>query len=228
MFVRTKVFKNRDGSTRTYLQIVKGERVGGKVRQVVVANLGRLEELREGGLERLIEGLARFSRHQSVKDKASGPRAAWARAWGPALIFHRLWDELGLPHILKRLLGKTAAVSDYPEAIFAMVLNRLCDPASKLRVSQWIKTVYRPEWERLELHHFYRALDFLTEHKAEIETAVHSRASDLFNFELDLVLWDTTSACFEGRAAEGLAQFGFSKDRNVCANPEGGHVIAEK
>jgi hypothetical protein len=213
MFVRTKVFKNRDGSTRTYLQIVKGERVGGKVRQVVVANLGRLEDLREGGLDRLIEGLARFSRYQWVKDKALKPEAERAKAWGPALIFGRLWGELGLPVILERLLGETAAVSNYPEAIFAMVLNRLCDPASKLRVSEWIQTVYRPEWESLELQHFYRALDFLTEHKAEIETAVYDRASDLFNLQLDLVLWDTTSTYFEGRAAEGLAEYGFSKDK---------------
>jgi hypothetical protein len=213
MFVRTKVFKNRDGSTRTYLQIVKGERVGGKVRQVVVANLGRLEELQSGGLDRLVEGLARFSRYQVVKGKALEPEAGWAKSWGPVLVFGRLWEELGLPGILERLLGETAAVSDYPEAVFAMVLNRLCDPASKLRVSEWVRTVYRPEWERLELQHFYRALDFLTEHKAEIETAVYDRASDLFNLRLDLVLWDTTTTYFEGRAAEGLAELGFFKDK---------------
>ena len=213
MFIRTKVFKNRDGSTRTYLQIVKGEREGRKVRQVVVANLGRLEELRDGGLDRLIEGLARFSRYQLVKDGALRPEAGWDKAWGPVLIFRRLWDELGLPAILERLMGASAATSDYPEAIFAMVLNRLCDPASKLRVSEWIRTVYSPEWGSLELQHFYRALDFLTERKAEIETAVYDRASDLFNLRLDLVLWDTTSTYFEGRAAEGLAEYGFSKDK---------------
>jgi hypothetical protein len=213
MFVRTKVFKNRDGSTRTYLQIVKGERVGGKVRQVVLANLGRLDKLENGALDRLLEGLARFSRYRLVEEKAREPQAGWTKAWGPALVFGRLWEELGLPVILERLLGDTAAVSDYPEAVFAMVLDRLGDPASKLRVSEWIKTVYRPEWERLELQHFYRALDFLTEHKAESETAVYDRASDLFNLKLDLVLWDTTSTYFEGRAAEGLAEFGFSKDK---------------
>lgn len=215
MFVRTKVFKNRDGSTRTYLQIVKGERAGGKVRQVVVANLGRLDELRDGGLDRLVEGLTRFSRYQAVKDRASAPEASWAKSWGPALVFGRLWEELGLPAILERLLGDTAAVSDYPEAVFAMVLNRLCDPASKLRVSEWVETVYRPEWASLELQHFYRALDFLTEGKSEIETAVYDRASDLFNLSLDLVLWDTTTTYFEGRAAEGLAEFGFSKDKRT-------------
>ncbi len=84
MFIRTKVFKNRDGSTRTYLQIVKGEREGRKVRQVVVANLGRLEELRDGGVDRLIEGLARFSRYQLVKDGGLCPRLGGTRLGVPS------------------------------------------------------------------------------------------------------------------------------------------------
>ena len=70
MYVRTKVFKNKDGSTRTYLQLVKAERVNGKVRQRVVANLGRLEHLQEGALDRLIEGLVKFSRSEWIKRQA--------------------------------------------------------------------------------------------------------------------------------------------------------------
>jgi len=129
MFVRTKVFRNKDGSTRTYLQIVKGERVGGKVRQKVVANLGRLEHLEKGGLDRLVEGLARFSRYQLVKEKARKLEARWAKTWGPALVFRRPWEELGLEAVIEGLLEGRAVVSDYEEAVFAMVLNRLCDPS---------------------------------------------------------------------------------------------------
>lgn len=70
MFVRTKVFRNKDGTTRTYLQLVTGERVNGKVRQKVVANLGRLEDLQGGELDRLIEALARFSKIRWVREEA--------------------------------------------------------------------------------------------------------------------------------------------------------------
>lgn len=215
MFVRTKTFKNKDGSSRTYLQIVAGVRVGDRVRQKVVANLGRLDELEDGQLDRLVEGLAKFSRHELVREQARllAPEAKWAKTWGPALIFRRLWEDLGLQDVFERLLSDTAIVSDLAEATFAMVLNRLTDPMSKLGVSEWMKTVHRPEWEQLELHHFYRALDFLDEHKEGIEKAVYARSSDLFNLNLDLVLWDTTSTYFEGRAAEGLAEYGFSKDK---------------
>jgi len=213
MFVRTKVFRNKDGSTRTYLQLVTSERVGDKVRQRVVANLGRLDELQAGALDRLIEHLARFSRRQWILEKAREIEAKQARTWGPVLIFRRLWEELGLAATFARLLDGTGVQTDFEEAAFAMVLNRLLDPMSKLRVSEWVKTIYRPEWERLELNHFYRALDFLAEHKTQIEEALYARVWDLFNLKLDLVLWDTTTTYFEGRAAEGLAEFGFSKDK---------------
>lgn len=60
MYVRTKTFKNKDDSTRTYLYIVEGRHVTGKARQEIVANLGRLEELQEKGLDQIIEGLVKF------------------------------------------------------------------------------------------------------------------------------------------------------------------------
>jgi len=47
MYTRTKTFTNKDGSTRTYLQIVEAVRENDKVRQKVLLNLGRLEELQK-------------------------------------------------------------------------------------------------------------------------------------------------------------------------------------
>ena len=213
MFIRTKTFANKDGTTRTYLQLVANERAGGKVRQRVLANLGRLEELRSGPLDRLMESLAKFSRERWVMEQAREPlRAKWARSWGPALVFRRLWEEIGLSAVLGGLVEASSAQSDFEEAAFAMVLNRLLDPASKLKTSRWLKTIHRPQWQGLDLHHLYRALDFLADHKDEIEPALYARVRDLFSLKLDLVLWDTTSTYFEGRAAEGFAEFGHSKD----------------
>jgi len=93
-----------------------------------------------------------------------------------------------------------------------MVLNRLCDPSSKLGVERWMKRVYRPEFADVKLRHLYQALDFGAEHKEEIEEALFARVRDLFNLELDLVLWDTTSTYFEGLPGGELARYGFSKD----------------
>lgn len=135
--------------------------------------------------------------------------------------FHQVSQDLGasvslrpgLPDIFSHLLSGTAITSDFEEACFAMVLNRLVDPRSKLATREWIKTVYRPEWDRLELHHLYRALDFLAQYEDEIEKALYARVRNVFNLALDLVLWDTTTTYFEGQAGEGLVEYGFSKDK---------------
>jgi len=50
-----------------YLQIVHNERVEGRVRQRVIATLGRLDVLKQTGqLEGLLDSLARFSDHAAV------------------------------------------------------------------------------------------------------------------------------------------------------------------
>jgi len=61
MYVRTKVFKKKDGTERIYLQIVEGRREKGKVRQKVIATLGRLDILKKGTLNRLIESLKKYT-----------------------------------------------------------------------------------------------------------------------------------------------------------------------
>ncbi|MGE5588962.1 MAG: hypothetical protein ACM3ZO_12215 [Clostridia bacterium] len=65
----------------------------------------------------------------------------------------------------------------------------------------------------LELHHFYRALDLLADHKDEIETGIYRHSVNLFNLDVDLVLWDTTTTYFQGQACESLARYGFFKDK---------------
>ena len=80
------------------------------------------------------------------------------------------------------------------------------EPCSKLMVSQWMRKIYRPQWEGISLHHLYKALDFVAAHKEHIERFLFHRVRDLFRMELDLVLWDATTTYFEGRAAEGLAR----------------------
>ena len=210
--MRTKSFKNKDGSQRTYLQIVETQRVGKSVRQRVIANLGRLDEMQSGPLDNLIASLARFSTREWARKEALTIEAHSAKSWGAALLFERLWKDLGLKQNIDSLLSRGDTQADYAEAIFAMVLNRLCDPMSKLRLSDWISSVYRPEWQGLELQHLYRALDFLNVHKDEIEMALYAGLCDLFDLKLDLVLWDTTSTYFEGEEAE-IGEYGFSKDR---------------
>jgi hypothetical protein len=65
--------------------------------------------------------------------------AARAKSWGVISVFHRLWQHLGIEETIKNLLKGAQVETDISEVLFAMVLNRLYDPYSKLMVTHWIR-----------------------------------------------------------------------------------------
>jgi transposase len=204
MFVRVLTCLNKDGSSRSYLHLLRSRRVNGKTRQELVCSLGRLDIMvADGSLDRLIEGLSRYSERQWVQMQAL--EGGWQKVYGPVLVFRKLWEQLGLDKLLTDLQSRTFIQYPLDEAVFAMVLHRLLDPGSKRATHQWLENVYRPQFEALQLKHLYRALDPLLEIKGRIEESLFVRNSNLFSLNADLVLFDTTLVHFEGKGPEGLA-----------------------
>jgi len=209
MFVRAKKV-----GKYTYLQLVENKRVEGKTRQRVVATLGRLDQLeKKGGVEALILSLARFSHKVKVQQayEQGDLEALGEHAVGPALIFGRLWEELGLGEILEERLAGRRFSFPVERAVFASVLHRLFESGSDRQGYRFLRDVYVPGAEGLELHHFYRAMRFLGEEKEGIEEALFARTRDLFT-DLRLVFFDTTSLYFVGEGGE-LGERGYSRDR---------------
>jgi len=217
MFVRLKKFSGKR-TTRQYLQVVESYREEGKMRQRVLCTLGRVERLQDGGLDALIQGLAKFSKNLTVIRASQDLLADWSKEYGAILVFRKLWEELKMEGILKRHLKSHRYTSDIGEAVLALVLNRILEPSSRRRAELWLDEVYEPRFSELKLQHFYRCLDFLDEHKTEIEEELFSEVKNLFNLPLDIVFYDTTSVYFEGEGPRGLAQKGYSKDKRPDLN----------
>lgn len=214
MFVRSKTIR-ANGRTYQYLHIVENRWEKGKVRQRIVGSLGRLDSLLESGdLEQVITQLVeRCPTVKLLRAQAAGALELESdRVWGPVLLFGRLWEELGLQDLLRELGRRQKFGFDFERMAFALTLQRLLEPGSDLRGSKWIETVHDPGFTKLRLPHFYRALGFLWKKKEQIEGALYQRGLDLFNQDLDLVFFDTTSTYFEGQAWEGWAKLGKSKD----------------
>lgn len=214
MFVRAKNI-NQNGRTYQYLHIVENYRDGGKVRQRIIGSLGRLDELQESGnLERVITQLTEHCPSvRLIKAQAAGNLELESdNLWGPALLFGRLWEELGLKELLSGQAKWQRFNFDFERMAFALTLQRLIEPGSDLNGSKWIKTVYGAGFEGLNLQHFYRGAGFLWKKKEEIEEWLYKRGQDLFNQETDLVFFDTTTTYFEGKCWEGWAKLGNSKD----------------
>jgi hypothetical protein len=214
MYARIKRVTNAQGKTYEYLQIVEAVREEGKVRQKVLLTVGRVDEIDQEKVDRLIESLGRFAKSLVVLRPTEDMETASSRVLGTPLVLRRLFEELRLPKLLESLRRSSRYGPYVPDAVFALVLNRLMDPMSKLSLHEWLPTVEDEKLRALELQHLYRALDFLAAHKERLEDRLFftSRQLELFSPEVDLAFFDTTSSYFEGETAAEIVRYGFSKD----------------
>ena len=214
-----------------YVQVVHNERIHGKVRQRVIATLGRLDVLKETGqLDQLLESLARLSDHVAVLNafKANQITPSSTVHLGPPLVFEKLWRELGVPDILRRLLAGRRFEFPLERVVFITVLHRLFVSGSDRAAERWCRRYVLGDLGTLDLQHFYRTMGWLGEplpaeqqtaeqplgprlRKDLIEEALFRRRRDLFT-GLRLVFIDTTSIYFEGRGGETIGRRGYSKD----------------
>ncbi len=222
MFARVK----KSGKYQ-YLQIVENNKVKGKVKQRVIATVGRMDRLQsKGRVETLIRSLSRFSEQALLIISGQSDLSADAKKIGPALIFDRLWQECGIKAAIGRVLDGRKFEFDVERAVFLTVLHRLMVSGSDRFRHRWCRDYLIDGIEALDLHHLYRAMGFLGEalsdqddatpfsprcNKDLIEEIVFAHRRDMFS-NLDLVFFDTTSIYFQGRGGQRIGQRGFSKD----------------
>jgi transposase len=222
MFARVK----KSGKYQ-YLQIVENRKEKGKVKQRVIATVGRMDKLQDKGrVETLIRSLSRFSEKALMILSGNSDVSADALSIGPTLIFERLWKQSGIEACIKKLLVGRKFEFDVERAIFLTVLHRLMVSGSDRFCEKWKRDYLIPGTQELELHHLYRAMSFLGEELPEhkqtdglaprrnkdlIEEMLFFHNRDLFS-KLDLVFFDTTSIYFEGKGGDYFGRRGFSKD----------------
>ena len=80
---------------RRYLQLVEGHRdEAGKVRIKVIANLGRLDKIKPGRLDPLINGLNRAAGR--LENTASDVTYESSLGFGDVFALHEIWGERNL------------------------------------------------------------------------------------------------------------------------------------
>ncbi|NLI75627.1 MAG: transposase, partial [Candidatus Riflebacteria bacterium] len=210
MFARTKKSAGLE-----YVQLVENHREGGKVRQTVVATLGRLDQLRSTGqLDSLLASLARFAKKALLLSPSLSPDSVDVkpRKIGGPLVFQRLWEETGCQGIIDELLSRRNFEFPLERILFATVLQRIFAPGSDCSCFQWLTGYRIPGLDGAQLHHWYRAMAWLGEAlsldqqkgavpfaprctKDLIEEALFQRNRDLLT-EVGVVFFDTTTLFF--------------------------------
>lgn len=236
MFIRSNKVRSSSGEIHEYVRIVESVREDGRVKQKILANLGRRDTL-----EAVLPALTRFLQGEDDSQKLARElhekgslEVIDASTWGPMLIVRHFFQQLGLWQLLDsgrrwpKLLPEEDPNDDWPSRVVALIANRLVCPTSEHGLAAWLETDYvcdrygsryLPHWkqqgrvrvDQVQLQRWYRTLDHLILNKDAVEVALYHRLRDLFHFEPELVFYDLTSTYFEGQGP-ALAKHGYSRD----------------
>jgi transposase len=195
---------------KTYYYLVESARVGGKPRIVSQRYLGSAEEI-AARLSETGPGEPDRTRHLAFGDLA----AVWS-----------VLERLGVAEIIDEVVGSrrqdaAASVGTY---IALATANRVVDPCSKRKFSEWWKTTAGDRFVRLPasaLDHrrFWDAMDAISEDQlAQIERRIVTRMVEVFSIDLSgLVLDMTNFATYIDSANEHapIAQRGHAKQKRT-------------
>src|SRR3970040_821493 len=217
--------RRKDGKVHTYWRLVRSVRVGRKVVQQTVAQLGELDAAGRAQAKvwtRAITG-ARGEPYLFEPSEAAEAtpvqlkriRVERGRTFGDVWLGWTLWRALRLDEWLARLLPEGREAVPWATMAAVLVLARLCEPSSELHIAEdWYRRTALEDLlalpaARVNDDRLYRALDQLLAHKHALEQHLVARLVALFALDYELLLYDVTSTHFEGLGARNpLAQRG--------------------
>jgi hypothetical protein len=214
--------------------VVEDSPKGKRSKPVVFANLGPEDEISSEVASSIARAFERYAAKRLAEEQAKqkGKRVAKApaarraavtkvaaetrvaspairllasKALGMRLLASAPWQALGIGAALRAYEAKHPRLAFPLERIvFALVLNRLVDPKSKLACNDWVRNEgYMPEATGWQVQHFYRALDILHEHWEDLEELLGTQlTAHLSEPERRMQLVDTTSLYFEAQMTD--------------------------
>src|SRR6516162_7752871 len=228
MYLRhTTVTKN--GKTHTYWRLVRSVRVGAKVRQETVAQLGELDAGGRVRARALAEAVLGLERQPGLFDEPvpgepvtvdlGRLRLERGRRFGDVWLGLRLWQALELDDALGAWLPAGREEVPWAQMACVLALARFCEPSSELHIAEdWFRRTALGDLlgvadDKVNDDRLYRALDRLLPYKPLLGIHLQKRLGRLFGLEYDLLLYDITSTYFEGQAAANpQARRGHSRD----------------
>jgi transposase len=237
MYLRHTI-RRKDGKVHRYWCLVRSVRVGRRVIQQTVAQLGELDErgrVEARTLARQLIGTPEQaqlfkdgSEDLTVPVRLKGIRIERSRQFGDVYLALALWRGTGLEELCRQLLPVGLERIAWAKMAAVLVAARFCEPSSELHIAEdWYRRTALCDLlqlgdEEVNKDRLYRALDHLLAHKATLEAHLSKRCGELFAVQNEVLLYDVTSTYFEGQA-EGnpQAQRGYSRDhrpdcKQVC------------
>ena len=129
---------------------------------------------------------------------------------GGYLFLQKIYHELGLDYICKKIEKKHKNKYDLSEILSMLLYTRILYPGSKLSSLEDAKRLI--EQPTADIHQVYRALSLLANEFNEIQADVYKRSLKLGKRDTRVVYYDLTNYFFEWEEEHGLVQYGHSKE----------------
>ena len=198
-----------------YLRICKNVRMGKKVQQETLYSLGKVSDYSAESLQRIGSQLYVLGEGNLENLAHSLAKEVGRYNYGYPLVIKHLLRSSGIDTFLETIHSKHHLKYNLWEMVVLMLCNRWSSPLSKLGT-------YHTQGdflglEKLELQHFYRTLDKLSQYSDALQRLIYEKNKSFESYCLDVVFYDVTTFYFDSElVVEGsLRQKGFSKDGKI-------------
>ena len=205
-----KIDKKQTGN---YIRLIESYREKGKVRNRVIASLGKVEDYTPKMLRRMGEKLYTLG-GGNITDLIGGNVSEIGRYnYGFVQAVNKGLTYYGLDTILTRLTRKHKLSYSLTDVVKLLLAERLNEPVSKL--CSYDNQQEYLGLKKVELQHIYRSLNYLAKNTKLIQKQIFQTGRDLFNMQLDVVFYDVTTFYFSSEKEGHLRQKGFGKDGKI-------------
>lgn len=214
----------KDTGTAKHFYIIKSTYLNKKRSTKIVEKIGTEEELRERfpnrdpmevAQERLDElnRLEAENRHEVLAKFSNSkliPKGEIRSVQGGYLFLQKIYHKLRLHTLCKEITKEYKFDFDLSEILSSLLYTRILDPGSKRSSFEVAKGYIEPP--TFELHDVYRALEVLAKENDRIQEWVYKESKKLVKRNDKILFYDLTNYFFEIEQADGLKQYGYSKD----------------
>lgn len=207
----------------TFFYMVKSIRINGKSTSRIIECLGKLEEVKvKANGEDPIEWAKKYVYQKTLEEKENKATYYTKLVEGSPLtnqkiffntgylFLKKIYKELKLDKICKQISKKYKFEYDLDSILSRLIYTRILEPSSKLSSFESSKNFL--EQPNFELQHIYRALEVIANETEFIEAEVYKNSLRVVNRNTKILYYDCTNYFFETEQAEGLKQYGVSKE----------------
>ena len=192
----TKIYK-RLGNEQEILKISNGI----SAREWAEKEVAKLKKAYE---EKSLKVIAEFSQSELIKKDIQ------TSFNGGYLFLQDIYYSLGLNKICKEISDKYRIKYDLNSVLSNLIYTRIIEPSSKFSAFETAKTFL--EQPNFELQNIYRALEIIANETENIEAQVYKNSLNVVNRNTKILYYDCTNYFFEIEQAEGIKQYGKSKE----------------